>query len=152
MRRRRALLGALVLSAPLIAAPTAPFTPTLDALIGATRAHFPLSTLADRAPLAPDQDFRVVEIGRDASTSHHIVVIRKAETPHRHDQHDLFVMIVRGRGSMRIGEEELPVDEGSLIYVPRGAVHAFANRSPSPAVAYVVYSPPFDDSDRVEAR
>ena len=29
-------------------------------------------------------------------------------------------------------------------------VHAFANRSGEPSVAYVVYSPPFDGKDRVE--
>jgi hypothetical protein len=31
-------------------------------------------------------------------------------------------------------------------------VHAFANQSGAPAVAYVVYTPPFDGKDRVDAR
>jgi mannose-6-phosphate isomerase-like protein (cupin superfamily) len=33
--------------------------------------------------------------------------------------------------------------------VPRGATHAFRNESEAPAVAYVVYTPPFDGKDRV---
>src|SRR5262245_51942106 len=70
--------------------------PTVDVLLGGERVRLPLQALVDRAPLAADQDFRVVEIGRDASTSHHVVAIRTAEAPHRHDRHDLLVLIVRG--------------------------------------------------------
>jgi mannose-6-phosphate isomerase-like protein (cupin superfamily) len=153
MRNRRALLGALSLASLLaIGAPESPPpAPTVDALIGTQRVRIPLDALADHAPLAPDENFRVVELGRDASTSHHVVAIRNAETPHRHERHDLLVLIARGHGSMRIGDAALPVSEGSLLYVPRGAVHAFANESTSPAVSYVIYSPPFDGKDRVEA-
>ena len=153
MRIRRAPLYLLWLSSLLLAAaPAAPPVPTVDALLGAQRVRIPLAVLADRAPLAAGEDFRVVELGRDASTSHHVVAIRTAETPHRHDRHDLLVMVVRGYGSMRIGDATLPVGEGSLLYVPRGAVHAFTNESGAPSVAYAIYTPPFDGADRVEVR
>jgi mannose-6-phosphate isomerase-like protein (cupin superfamily) len=49
---------------------------------------------------------------------------------------------------MRIGDEERPVGEGSILYVPRGTVHAFQNDSEEPAAAYVVYVPTFDGEDR----
>jgi mannose-6-phosphate isomerase-like protein (cupin superfamily) len=114
--------------------------------------RIPLAALAERASLAPDQDFRVVELGRDAGTSHHVAAVRNAEKPHRHDHHDQLVVIARGHGTMRIGDETLPVGEGSVLYVPRGAVHAFTNQGSAPSVAYVVYSPPFDGKDRVEVR
>ncbi len=151
MRNCRALPCALALSLLLVATSFATDpAPTMDALLGAERVRIPLAALAERARLASGQDFRVVEVGRDAATSHHAVAIRTAETPHRHDRHELLVMIVRGHGTMRIGDATLPVGEGSLLYVPRGAVHAFANESGTPAVAYVVYAPPFDGADRVE--
>ena len=153
MRNCRALPCALALTLLLVAAaPATDPAPTVDALLGAERVRIPLAALAERAPLAPGQDFRVVEVGRDAATSHHVVAIRTAETPHRHDRHELFVMIVRGHGAMRIGDATLPVGQGSLLYVPRGAVHAFANESGAPAVAYAVYTPPFDAVDRVDVR
>ena len=153
MRNRRALTGALALTLVWLAAtPASDGAPTIDALLGSERVRIPLGALAERAPLAPDQDFRAVEVGRDDASSHHVVAIRTAETPHRHDRHDLFVLIVRGRGTMRIGEAALPVGEGSLLYVPRGAVHAFANQSGAPSVAYAIYTPPFDGKDRVETR
>jgi mannose-6-phosphate isomerase-like protein (cupin superfamily) len=96
--------------------------------------------------------FRVVGIGRDAHASHHLVAIRKAEIPHRHDRHDLLVVMLRGHGRMRLGAEERPVGEGSILYVPRGAVHAFTNLAPEPAVAIAVYFPAYDGQDRVEPR
>jgi mannose-6-phosphate isomerase-like protein (cupin superfamily) len=151
MRNRRALSGALALLVLcLAAAPATRPAPTVDALIGRERVRIPLDALAERVSLAPDQDLRVVELGRDDATSHHLVAVRTAETPHRHDRHELFVVIVRGHGTMRIGDAALPAGEGSILYVPRGAVHAFANQSGEPAVAYAVYAPPFDGIDRVE--
>ena len=108
--------------------------------------------LASRPKGLPlSSDFRIEEVGRDAHTSHHLVWIRHAEIPHRHDRHDLWVVIVRGRGGWRLGDEERRVGPGSVLYVPRGTVHAFRNTSPEPAAAYAVYTPPFDGQDRVEA-
>lgn len=121
----------------------------LDALLPDGRLTRPLEELAAE-PLAPDRTLRVVELGRDAHTSHHLVWIRDRETPHRHDRHDLLVVILRGEGGMLLGDEERAVGEGSVLYVPRGTRHAFRNRSAAPAAAYVVYAPAFDGSDRVE--
>jgi len=123
--------------------------PVLDALLPEGRRTESLAELAGRAPLSPDQDFRVVEIGRDAGASQHVVSIRAAETPHRHDRHDLLVVMLRGHGTMRLGDERRTVGEGSILWVPRGTPHAFANASGEPAVAYAVYVPPFDGRDRV---
>ena len=122
----------------------------LDVLLG-ERLSLPLEELPGRVTLAPEQDFRVTELGRDAHTSHHVVAIRDAEVPHRHDRHDLLVVMLRGHGRMRLGNETRPVGEGSILYVPRGSVHAFTNASQEPAVAYAVYHPPFDGRDRVPA-
>ena len=77
--------------------------------------------------------------------------IRDREQPHRHDRHDLLVVILRGYGFMRLGDEERAVGEGSILYVPRGTPHAFRNASGAVAVAYAVYAPAFDGRDRVEA-
>jgi len=99
MRDARALLGALALTLPLLTAPGAP-EPTVDVLLG-ERLRIPIADLAERVPLAPDQEFRVVEIGRDTGTSQHLVAIRHAEVPHRHDRHDLFVVMVQGSGTWR---------------------------------------------------
>lgn len=149
----RASLAALAAAGVWIASGvTAADTPPamLDALYPSGRESVPLAELAARVPLAPGQDFRVIELARDTGASQHLVAIRSAEIPHRHDRHDLLVVMLRGHGRMRLGAEQRPVGEGSILYVPRGAVHAFSNDSPEPAVAYAVYVPAFDGKDRVD--
>jgi mannose-6-phosphate isomerase-like protein (cupin superfamily) len=144
-----ALLVASVLPFARAATAEPPETaPVVDALLGERRMTVTLESILAE-PLAAGESFSVSEIGRDAHTSHHRVWIRDAEEPHRHDAHDLVVVMLRGFGSMRIGDETRPVGAGSILYVPRGAVHAFRNESGAPAAAYAIYTPPFDGKDRV---
>lgn len=141
-----ALLAWLLVGA---AAAAQPPPAVLDALFPDGRRTEALAALAAARPLAPDEAFRATEIARDPHSSHHLVWIRDREQPHRHDRHDLFVVILRGHGAMRLGKEERSVGEGSILYVPRGTPHAFRNTSAEVAVAYAVYVPAFDGSDRV---
>jgi len=145
----RLSVGGLVLAAVALAARTEPAPATLDALFPSGRLTLPLEALAEKYPLAPGKDFQVFEVGRDEHTSQHVVWIVDREVPHRHDTHDLFVVLLRGHGTMRLGDEERPIGERSILYVPRGTPHAFRNESGAPALAYAVYSPPFDGVDRV---
>lgn len=124
--------------------------PVLDALFPDGRSTETLAALADIETLGPGDSFRIHEIGRDAHSSHHVVWIRDREVPHTHDRHDLWVVMLRGHGTMRLGDEERPVDEGSVLYVPRGTVHAFRNLSGEIAAAYAIYAPAFDGRDRVD--
>jgi len=145
----RWLLALTPLLALACASPGPP--PVLDAALPEGRLTRPLASLLAGGGLAPGSAQSVRELGRDAHTSHHLVWIRDAEIPHRHDQHDLLVVILRGHGRMLLGHGETEVGEGSILYVPRGRVHAFRNQSDQPAAAYVVYVPPFDGRDRVLA-
>lgn len=125
--------------------------PVMDALFGDVRTTESLAQLAALVELSDGEAFNVTDVGRDGRTSHHLVAIRDRESPHRHDTHDLLVFIIRGYGTMRIGNESRAVGEGSVLYVPRGTVHAFTNTSGEPAIAYAIYSPPFDGVDKVPA-
>jgi mannose-6-phosphate isomerase-like protein (cupin superfamily) len=137
--------GAVALAAGAVEAPPA----VLDALFPEGRRTWSLSALAGLAALAPDEAFRVVPVGRDAHSSHHVVAIRDREVPHRHDRHDLLVVMLVGHGHMRLGDEERPLGEGSILYVPRGTVHAFRNGSGAPAVAHAVSPPASEGEARV---
>lgn len=140
-----AALGAAGLSGEIRADPS---TPRIDVVLGGTRVTHAVEQLVASAQLRPEEDVRVRELGRDQDTSHHLVILRNREPLHRHDRHALTVLVLRGDGAMSIDGEERLVGAGSLIHVPRGSVHAFINQSPEPAVAYVIYAPPFDGTDR----
>jgi mannose-6-phosphate isomerase-like protein (cupin superfamily) len=145
---RSALLAVLL---GLAAAPAAPLPGGLDALFPTGRVSKPLESLLTEHPLEAGKTFQVTEIGRDTASSHHLVWIVDKEQPHRHDGHDLFVVMLRGHGTFRMGGETRPLSEGSIVYVPHGTVHAFTNLSGAPAASYAIYFPPFDGKDRVPA-
>jgi mannose-6-phosphate isomerase-like protein (cupin superfamily) len=121
----------------------------LDSVALDARTTTALSEVAARIELAADEPARVVDLARDGDTSQHLVGLRDREPLHRHDRHAIAVVLLRGRGRMHVAGEERAVGEGSILYVPRGTVHAFINESDEPAVAWVVYAPPYDGKDRV---
>ena len=146
----RSSLLAIVAGLGFLAAPPAEPTPqTLDALFPSGRLTESIPALLAAHPLEAGKTFQVSELGRDTTSSHHLVWIVDREQPHRHDAHDLFVFMLRGSGTMRIGSETRPIGPGSILYVPRGTPHAFTNLSGAPAASYSVYVPPFDGKDRV---
>jgi mannose-6-phosphate isomerase-like protein (cupin superfamily) len=145
------LLAALLLAGPWAARADDAPAAVLDLLLPDGRRTEELRSLGTATPLPAGEGFRVREIGRDAHTSHHLVWVRDREVPHSHDRHDLIVVILRGHGGMTLGSKERPVGEGSVLYVPRGTVHAFRNATAEPAVAYAIYAPAFDGKDRVPA-
>lgn len=126
-----------------------PPEPVVDALLESGRFTASFESLTKRAPLAADSDFRSTPIGRDEHHSHHLVAIRYAEEPHRHDKHDLLVVMLQGHGKMLIGKQSRTVGPGSVIYIPRHTRHAFSNESGEPATAYAIFTPPSDGADRV---
>ena len=100
-------------------------------------------------PLAEGQAIRADEVGRTGSASYHLVQVRGRESPHRHVAHDLTVFVLRGRGSLTLGEVGCPLAAGDAAVIPRGAVHWFANEGGGPALALVVFAPPLDAPDTV---
>jgi mannose-6-phosphate isomerase-like protein (cupin superfamily) len=131
------------------AAETAVGASAVDALLAGRRVTVPFAELAARVPLAADENFRIAELGRDGSSSHHVVALRGREPVHRHDRHDLLVVTLEGHGSMLLGDEERAVGPRSIVYIPRGAVHAMRNLSDGVLYGYAVFTPPFDGKDRV---
>ena len=118
-------------------------------MLGGQRLTEPFEQLAARVPLGPDESFKIAELGRDGSSSHHVVALRGREPVHRHDQHDLLVVTLEGHGSMLLGNEERAVGPHSIVYIPRGTVHAMRNLSGGVLYGYAVFTPPFDGKDRV---
>jgi len=60
------------------------------------------------------------------------------QQPHAEDE---VYYVVRGRATLRVGVEATPVEPGSVVYVPAGAVHRFVDIEADLAVV-VFWSPP----------
>jgi mannose-6-phosphate isomerase-like protein (cupin superfamily) len=100
-------------------------------------------------PLGAGENIKITTLGQGQGVSHHVVQVRDREKPHMHKLHDGTVVIVKGRGYMMIENRRIDLSAGDIVYIPRGAVHYFINTAGEPAVAFVVFSPPFDGKDTV---
>jgi mannose-6-phosphate isomerase-like protein (cupin superfamily) len=100
-------------------------------------------------PLGAKENIKITTLGQEQSVSHHVVQVRDRETPHVHKLHDGTVVMVKGRGYLMMDNRRIDLSAGDIAYIPRGAVHYFVNTAGEPAVAFVVFSPPFDGKDIV---
>ncbi len=103
----------------------------------------------DENKIAKEENIKVVPLSRSARSTNLLVQIRDREPLHLHADSDITVFLLRGEGELRIGKQTQPVKAGDVLHIPRGAVHAYINRGPEPAAAFVVYSPAPGPQDRV---
>lgn len=109
-----------------------------------------LDRLLTEQPLGANENIKVIPVTRTAHSAHLLVQVRDREPLHYHADSDITVFLLRGRGSLQIDTITRPVTAGDVLHIPRGRVHAYINGNPlEPGVAFVVYSPPPGDNDRV---
>ncbi|GGN25656.1 cupin domain-containing protein [Streptomyces fuscichromogenes] len=89
---------------------------------------------------------RVLEDGR--TTGHRLGLAESVLAPHtpgppqhRHARHDEGFYVVSGSVRFTVGEEEHDATAGTLVMVPPGAPHTFANVTGEPAVMLSTFTP-----------
>jgi len=100
----------------------------------------------ERIRLAPSVQMRVLEDG--STTGHRLgmaVSTLGPRTPgppqHRHLRHDEGFYVVSGLLRFTIGDEDHDAGAGTLVMVPPGAPHTFANPGDEPAVLLTSFTP-----------
>ncbi|MCU1679402.1 MAG: hypothetical protein JWQ81_141 [Amycolatopsis sp.] len=96
-----------------------------------------------------DNELVRMRILEDGSTTEHrlgmveITVAPHAPGPpqHRHAQHDEGFYVVSGTVRFTIGDEDHDASAGTLVMVPTGAPHTFANPGDIPAVMVNTFTP-----------
>jgi quercetin dioxygenase-like cupin family protein len=61
--------------------------------------------------------------------------------PHYHDSWDETIYGLTGTTSWRVDGKEIDVTPGETVFIKRGIVHGFANRTPEPATCLCILSP-----------
>ncbi|MFC8368367.1 cupin domain-containing protein [Streptomyces sp. NPDC057239] len=89
---------------------------------------------------------RVLEDGRN--TGHRLGLAESVLAPHtpgppqhRHAQHDEGFYIISGTVRFTVGEKDYDAAAGTLVMVPPGAPHTFANMTDQPAVMLSTFTP-----------
>jgi mannose-6-phosphate isomerase-like protein (cupin superfamily) len=144
-RFSRCVLAGLILSYVSACAPA----PRIFLQYGTELKQAEIDKVLAENPLGAGENIKITTLGQGQGVSHHVVQVRDREKPHMHKLHDGTVVIVKGRGYMMIENRRIDLSAGDIVYIPRGAVHYFINTAGEPAVAFVVFSPPFDGKDTV---
>ncbi|MEQ8762529.1 MAG: cupin domain-containing protein [Planctomycetota bacterium] len=95
------------------------------------------------------KDIAVRERRRTDDASFHLIRLSGVETPHRHDRHDLTVVVLDGLAEIHLGDRVILSGAGDVVEIPRGTPHWAERVGSKPAVAYAIYTPPFDGQDIV---
>ncbi|MET8450402.1 cupin domain-containing protein [Streptomyces sp. NPDC005209] len=89
---------------------------------------------------------RVLEDG--SNTGHRLGIAESVLAPHtpgppqhRHAQHDEGFYIISGTVRFTVGENDYDATAGTLVMVPLGAPHTFANVTDQPAVMLSTFTP-----------
>ena len=98
--------------------------------------------------LAGSVHLRILEDG--STTSHRLGIVEITIAPHtagppqhRHARHDEGFYVVSGTAQFTVGEQTYEAEQGTLVMVPPGAPHTFANASDRPAVLLNTFTPDF---------
>ena len=144
-------VGVLALLASLLLCACAPI-PYLFLQYGRDLKQIDPAKVAADNPLGVNENIKMTTLGQGESVSHHVVQIRDRESPHFHRTHDGTVIMISGHGYLIMSDRRIELSAGDIVYVPRGAVHYYVNTGFEPAIAFVVFSPPFDNKDVVPVK
>lgn len=110
-----------------------------------------IDALLARVPLAEGENIKAFPLHVGEHSSVTLVQIRDREPPHRHTRYDIMVTLVRGKGTLHVGERALPMQAGDSSFIPRGTPHYFVNDDAKPAAALVTFAPAFNGPDQEPA-
>jgi mannose-6-phosphate isomerase-like protein (cupin superfamily) len=68
---------------------------------------------------------------------------------HYHRTTEEVYLFIRGRGRIRLGDEEAEVRDGDTVVIPPGVTHKLFNEGSEPLVLLCCCAPPYRDEDTV---
>lgn len=106
---------------------------------------YPLSHLKTPKPLEKTE---VKRLAGDERSTAFLIWIPEEVPAHYHATHSETVIILKGKGEMRLGEETISIRKGDLIFIPAGTPHA-VKVTKGPLKVLSMQAPLFDGSDRI---
>lgn len=101
------------------------------------------------APVSETAAFHPETLLETDRFSAHLLQFRTAEQRHIHQRHDLTFMVRSGAGDVFVNDRRYAAKPGDVFHIPRNTPHYAVNTGPTPLVAVLIFSPPFDRRDSI---
>lgn len=88
-------------------------------------------------------------LASDSLCSTFLIVIPGEVKSHFHSFHTENVIVVEGKGIMKLGIKEFKIKKGDVIVIPKGIIHSVRSKGRKPLRVISIQSPYFDGKDRV---
>ncbi len=95
------------------------------------------------------KEIKPIVLGSTPLTTHILVLIRTQEQPHYHNDHDLTVTLLKGKGEIYLDGKRTAMKEGDTVFIPRKAVHFYTNTGVVSALL-AVFTPAYDGKDSIK--
>jgi mannose-6-phosphate isomerase-like protein (cupin superfamily) len=92
-----------------------------------------------------------IPLGSTDLTTHILVLIRTQEPPHYHKDHDLTVILLKGKGEIYLEGKRMNMREGDSVFIPKGAVHYYTNTALVSALL-AIFTPSYDGKDSIKVK
>jgi mannose-6-phosphate isomerase-like protein (cupin superfamily) len=96
---------------------------------------------------APPQTPGPISVGPAETNSAYVALLgmfppgEPGPPPHKHPQTDEAFYLMEGEATFLLGDRELPVVPGTMVFVPRGTPHTVWNSGERPVRGMIVISP-----------
>jgi quercetin dioxygenase-like cupin family protein len=101
--------------------------------------------------LQPSEEFEnihVQKLSSDARASVFVIWIKSGVRKHKHAEHSETVHILKGKGTMQLGNQTLEIRKGDIIFIPEGTPHSVQVKGGTMKVISI-QAPEFDGTDRI---
>lgn len=94
------------------------------------------------------ENIKVKTLFSDEQVSTFMIWIKNDVPLHYHASHSEQVYILKGKGTMQLGEESIAVKKGDWIFIPKGTHHGVEVTSNRSLKVISIQAPHFDGTDR----
>ena len=85
----------------------------------------------------------------DSLASSFVIVIKKEVKLHKHLSHSEHVVVLEGEGNMVLGEKQIHIKKGDVMFIPKNTPHAVKSTGKLPLKVLSIQAPYFDGKDRL---
>ncbi|MFI5222061.1 MAG: cupin domain-containing protein [Bacteroidia bacterium] len=122
----------------------------LAMLIIVTSAVFAQQQNVNQVTAPPNQETNFNQkLFSDSLAASFVIIIKKEVKLHLHALHTEHVYVISGEAVMKLGDKNLSIKAGDVIFIPKGTPHSVKVTSAVPLKIISVQSPNFEGKDRI---